>query len=156
MPQLPVAPLRERPEDIPLLTAYFIEQYNRSMKRKIRGVTPEVAERFQRFGWPGNIRQLRNVVEGAFAVARGEYLSIEDIGESLAGWSEGSQAGAGAPSQRSPSLPEAPISLSREVERYERELIRQAMERWGSISAAARHLGLSRQNLKYKLQKYDL
>ena len=154
--RLSLPPLRERPEDIPLLTAYFIEQYNRSMKRKIRGVTPEVAERFQRFGWPGNIRQLRNVVEGAFAVARGEYLSIEDIGEGLAGWSEGSQAGAGAPSQRSPSLPEAPISLSREVERYERELIRQAMERWGSISAAARHLGLSRQSLKYKLQKYDL
>ena len=73
--RLNLPPLRERPEDIPLLTNYFIEQYNRSMKRNIRGVTPEVAERFRRYRWPGNIRQLRNAVEGAFAIARGELLT---------------------------------------------------------------------------------
>ena len=148
--RLNLPPLRERPEDIPLLTNYFIEQYNRSMKRNIRGVTPEVAERFRRYRWPGNIRQLRNAVEGAFAIARGELLTAEDLEEKLGG---------GMEQQTRPAAPAPPpgeISLSQAVERYEKGLIQQAMERCGSISATARSLGLSRQNLKYKLQKYDL
>ena len=148
--RLTLPPLRERPGDIPLLTSHFIEQYNRSMKRTIRGVTPEAARRLERCRWPGNIRQLRNAVEGAFAVAQGELLGEEELAESLG------PAGEAAEPSASAELPEAPISLTREVERYEKELIRQAMARYGSISAAARNLGLSRQNLKYKLQKYDL
>ena len=149
--RLNLPPLRERPEDIPLLTNYFIEQYNRSMKRNIRGVTPEVAERFRRYRWPGNIRQLRNAVEGAFAIARGELLTAEDLEEKLGGGTE-QQTRPAAPAPP----PEEGISLSQAVERYEKGLIQQAMERCGSISATARSLGLSRQNLKYKLQKYDL
>ena len=149
--RLNLPPLRERPEDIPLLTNYFIEQYNRSMKRNIRGVTPEVAERFRRYRWPGNIRQLRNAVEGAFAIARGELLTAEDLEEKLGGGTE-QQTRPAAPAPP----PEEGISLSQAVERYEKGLIQQAMERCGSISATARSLGLSRQNLKYKLQKYNL
>lgn len=149
--RLNLPPLRERPEDIPLLTNYFIEQYNRSMKRNIRGVTPEVAERFRRYRWPGNIRQLRNAVEGAFAIARGELLTAEDLEEKLGGGTE-QQTRPAAPAPP----PEEGISLSQAVERYEKGLIQQAMKRCGSISATARSLGLSRQNLKYKLQKYDL
>lgn len=149
--RLNLPPLRERPEDISLLTTYFIEQYNRSMKRSIRGVTPEVAEQFRRYRWPGNIRQLRNAVEGAFAVARGELLTAEDLEEKL---------GAGAEREpypeAAPAPPEEGFSLSQAVEQYEKGLIQQAMDRCGSISAAARSLGLSRQNLKYKLQKYNL
>ena len=133
------------------MTNYFIEQYNRSMKRNIRGVTPEVAERFRRYRWPGNIRQLRNAVEGAFAIARGELLTAEDLEEKLGGGTE-QQTRPAAPAPP----PEEGISLSQAVERYEKGLIQQAMERCGSISATARSLGLSRQNLKYKLQKYDL
>ena len=158
--RLILPPLRERPEDIPLLTNYFIEQYNRSMKRTVRGVTPQVAERFLRYRWPGNIRQLRNAVEGAFAVARGELLTEEDLTESTGEWPEppiqDPGRNAAEPAAAVPELPEEGVSLSRMVEAYEKELVRQAMERWGSISAAARHLGLSRQNLKYKLQKYNL
>ena len=153
--RLSLPPLRERGEDIPLLTGHFIEQFNRAMKRRIRGVTPEVAQRFRSYAWPGNIRQLRNAVEGAFAVARGELLTEEDLVERASGWP--GLPGEPAPPEEAPRPPEdAPISLPQAVERYEKELIRQAMERWGSISAAARNLGLSRQNLKYKLNKFDL
>ena len=153
--RLSLPPLRERAEDIPLLTSYFIEQFNRSMKRQIRGVTPGVADFFRRYSWPGNIRQLRNAVEGSFAVAQGELLSEGDLAERSSGWP-------GLPEDLAPPAEEAvppegePISLTQAVERYEKELIRQAMARWGSISAAARNLGLSRQNLKYKLKKFDL
>ena len=153
--RLSLPPLRERAEDIPLLTSYFIEQFNRSMKRQIRGITPGVADFFRRYSWPGNIRQLRNAVEGSFAVAQGELLSEGDLVERSSGWP-------GLPEDLAPPAEEAvppegePISLTQAVERYEKELIRQAMARWGSISAAARNLGLSRQNLKYKLKKFDL
>lgn len=150
--KLTLPPLRERPGDILLLANYFIEQYNRSMKRNISGLSPSAAKRFLEYGWPGNIRQLRNVVEGAFAIARGEMLTEEDVAEGLDGWGE---AHGSSHVQQEPEL-DSPISLSREVERYEKSLICRAMGRYGSISAAARHLGLSRQNLKYKLQKYNL
>ena len=152
--RLNLPPLRERREDIPLLTKYFIEQYNRSMKRHVRGLTEAVEARFLQYPWPGNVRQLRNVVEGAFAVARGELLGEDEVADSLGLWME---SDAPAPTAATPpTLPEGSLSLTHAVEEYEKALIRQAMARWGSISAAARNLGLSRQNLKYKLQKFDL
>ena len=152
--RLNLPPLRERREDIPLLTKYFIEQYNRSMKRHIRGLTEAVEARFLQYPWPGNVRQLRNVVEGAFAVAREELLGEDEVADSLGLWME---SDAPAPTATTPpTLPEGSLSLTHAVEEYEKALIRQAMARWGSISAAARNLGLSRQNLKYKLQKFDL
>ena len=152
--RLNLPPLRERREDIPLLTKYFIEQYNRSMKRHVRGLTEAVETRFLQYPWPGNVRQLRNVVEGAFAVARGELLGEDEVADSLGLWME---SDAPAPTAATPpTLPEGSLSLTHAVEEYEKALIRQAMARWGSISAAARNLGLSRQNLKYKLQKFDL
>ena len=152
--RLNLPPLRERREDIPLLTKYFIEQYNRSMKRHVRGLTEAVEARFLQYPWPGNVRQLRNVVEGAFAVARGELLWEDEVADSLGLWME---SDAPAPTAATtPTLPEGSLSLTHAVEEYEKALIRQAMARWGSISAAARNLGLSRQNLKYKLKKFDL
>ena len=152
--RLNLPPLRERREDIPLLTKYFIEQYNRSMKRHVRGLTEAVEARFLQYPWPGNVRQLRNVVEGAFAVARGELLGEDEVADSLGLWME---SDAPAPTAATPpTLPEGSLSLTHAVEEYEKALIRQAMARWGSISAAARNLGLSRQDLKYKLQKFDL
>lgn len=148
--RLTLPPLRERPDDILLLTNYFIERFNRSMHRSIRGVTDEVAARFQRYQWPGNIRELQNTVESAFAVARGELICEEDVADSLGLWT--------TPEPAAPAAPERPagFSLNQALQQYERELLRQAMEQCGSISAAARQLGLSRQNLKYKLQKYNL
>lgn len=152
--RLNLPPLRERREDIPLLTQAFIEQYNRSMKRHVRGLTPGVEEQFRQYRWPGNVRQLRNVVEGAFAIAQGEWLGEAEVADSLGAWIAAEQP---VPAESTPpTLPEGAISLTQAVEEYEKALIRQAMARWGSISAAARNLGLSRQNLKYKLQKFNL
>ena len=151
--RLTLPPLRERPEDIPLLTNYFIEQYNRSMRRNVRGVTDGVAERFLHYSWPGNVRELRNTVESAFAVTKGDVLTEEDVSGSLGAWTlEETPTTAAVPGQ---ALPEG-FSLHQAVEHYERELLRMAMSQMGSISGAARLLGISRQNLKYKLQKFNL
>ena len=88
------------------------------MKRTIRGVTPGADRMLRQCRWPGNVRQLRNAVEGAFAVAQGELLCEADLAESLGTRPEPPSEAVAA------ALPDGPISLSREVERYERELIR--------------------------------
>ena len=151
--QLALPPLRKRPEDIPLLTDFYVEQYNRNMGRAISGVSELVRNALLAYDWPGNVRELKNAIEGAVAVARGERLTVKDMEEILAGRLGGLN--------RPPELPEAlrleeSFSLTRALDSYERELLSRAMQQAGSISQAARLLGLSRQNLKYKLKKFDL
>lgn len=149
--RITLPPLRKRVGDIPLLIRYFIDQYNRKMKRQVHGISDQALRRLERYSWPGNVRELQNVVEGAFASARSELLLLDHMEDALDRETEES---------RQPVSGEEPLaegfSLSKAVEQYEKELLRKAMAQSASISQAARLLGLSRQNLKYKLQKYDL
>ena len=148
-------PLRQRKEDIPLLIRYFISQYNRTMNRSIKGISAEALRRLERYSWPGNVRELRNVVEGAFASARSELLlnHMEDVLDRSTRCGE--QGGSSQP-EMAPGLFGEGFSLSRAVEQYEKRILRLAISQTSSISQTARLLGLSRQNLKYKLQKYNL
>ena len=123
------------------------------MRRNVRGLSERALRMLRSYSWPGNVRELQNAIEGAMATARGERLTVEDMEEVLSGRQGGLE--------QTPEIPEAfrmeeSFSLARAMERYERELIRRAMQQAGSISQASRLLGLSRQNLKYKLKKYDL
>ncbi|WP_297201551.1 sigma-54 interaction domain-containing protein [uncultured Flavonifractor sp.] len=149
--RITLPPLRKRVGDIPLLIRYFIDQYNRKMKRQVHGISDQALRRLERYSWPGNVRELQNVVEGAFASARSELLLLDHMEDALDRETEES---------RQPVSGEEPLaegfSLNKAVEQYEKELLRKAMAQSASISQAARLLGLSRQNLKYKLQKYDL
>lgn len=153
MIRLTLPPLRERLCDIGPLADYFIEHYNRKLHRRVRGLSERALRLLRGYAWPGNVRELKNAIEGAVAVARGERLTVEDMEEILAGRLGGLN--------RPPELPEAlrleeSFSLTRALDSYERELLSRAMQQAGSISQAARLLGLSRQNLKYKLKKFDL
>ncbi|PLX81455.1 MAG: sigma-54-dependent Fis family transcriptional regulator [Desulfuromonas sp.] len=78
---LDLPPLRERRNDIPLLAAHFIKEFNQKFEMNIAGLTPEAKEALLQFSWPGNIRQLRNVIEGAMAIVSGSYLDLETIGQ---------------------------------------------------------------------------
>ena len=153
--RLILPPLRERPGDIDLLAEVFLKHYSRTLRRDVRGLSARALEELRQYRWPGNVRELQNAIEGAVATTRGTQLTVEDIEAVLEGrpgprfLSDGAMTG-----QEQPLEPG--FSLSKAMERYERELIVRAMEQGGSISQAARLLGLSRQNLKYKLQKYNL
>ena len=135
---------------ITLLIRYFIDQYNRKMKRSIRGISDQALRRLERYSWPGNVRELQNVIEGAFASARSELLVLDHMEDALE-YQEVSLAEESREGDIDPGF-----SLTKALEQYERELLHKAMEQSSSISQAARLLGLSRQNLKYKLQKYNL
>jgi formate hydrogenlyase transcriptional activator len=72
-----VPPLRERGEDIPLLVGAFLEEFEREMGKKIKSVTPESMRLLQAYSWPGNIRELRNVIEQAVILSRGGELDLQ-------------------------------------------------------------------------------
>ncbi len=149
--RITLPPLRKRKGDIALLTRHFIDRYNQKMKRDIRGISEQALRRLEQYSWPGNVRELQNVVEGAYVSARSEMLMVDHMADIL--------------DQGLVELEEEPVggdtigegfSLPQALGQYERELVRKAMAQSTSISQAARLLGVSRQNLKYRLQKFNL
>ncbi len=132
-------PLRERKADIPLFALHFINVFNQEFGRKIRGMMPDVEQKLLDYGWPGNIRELRNVIERAVHLSRGPYLTQEQIKTETA-------SAAPAPA----SLPsDAQIPL-REMERaYVRNVLASFH---GNKSQAAEALGISRARLRRILE----
>jgi transcriptional regulator with PAS, ATPase and Fis domain len=136
-------PLRARTEDIPRLVDYFVDAFNREFRKKVRGVSEEAMQRLQTYGWPGNIRELRNAVERAMLLAEGTELT----GGEFPVTSAPGRLTEGVP------LPASGIDL----EQLERSLVVQALERSGwNQSRAATLLGLNRDQIRYRIEKFKL
>jgi len=75
---LEVPPLRERREDIPLLVNFFLSRFGRNLGKEVRGVSQKSMERLTRYAWPGNIRELQNVIERTVVLAKGPIVEIDD------------------------------------------------------------------------------
>src|SRR4029077_13931889 len=76
---IPLPALRERAGDIPLLLDYYVDSYNTEFKKRVEGIAPEAIARLQTYGWPGNIRELRNAVERAMMLGEGKILTTADF-----------------------------------------------------------------------------
>lgn len=140
-----VPPLRARPDDIPLLARHFVSEIGNLYGRNV-ALSPGAERALVRYPWPGNVRELRNVVERAVLLEAGE-----ELGEAVFAGMLGS-SGAGEEAQRF-VLPEQGVRLSD----VERELIEQALERVdGNRTRAAALLGLSRDTLRYRLEKFGI
>ncbi len=136
-----VPPLRERAEDIPELVWHFVNLHAREVRRRIDRLDDEMLGRFREYHWPGNVRQLRNVVRAALILGDGPTLSLEGV-PSLVGQLD-------SPPPRTP--PTGPLSL----ELLERQAIFEALRRTNSHQAkAARILGISDRTLREKLRRY--
>jgi two-component system response regulator AtoC len=154
--QIEIPALRERGEDVLLLAAHYISFFNERLKRKrIHGLTPEVAAAFSRYSWPGNVRELRNVIERALILEDDElittkYLPPGFIVDSAAGVSGSARSGASGASAF--ALPPEGIML----DEVEMSLVRQAIaQSGGNQTRAAELLGISRDQLRYRLKKLD-
>ncbi|HTV54454.1 MAG TPA: sigma 54-interacting transcriptional regulator [Terriglobia bacterium] len=138
---LHVPPLRERPEDIPLLVRHFAQQFSRRMNKGIDTIPSETLQALVRYHWPGNIRELQNVVERAVILSKGPALKVElsDLKQRL-------------PDNR----PEANSTL----EEAERKHILAVLEetKWvvGGPNGAAARLGLNRSTLQFRMRKLSL
>ncbi|MFC1654767.1 sigma-54-dependent transcriptional regulator [Myxococcota bacterium] len=138
-------PLRDRPGDIPLLVDHFIRKHADLSAVRIESVAPEVLEKLSAWPFPGNVRELENLIERAVVLAEGPQLKPDDFPPQLT---------QGAPAQPSPA---GENGLEEQVARLEISLIRDALQRnQGNKSAAARDLGLSERAIRYKMKKYSL
>jgi DNA-binding NtrC family response regulator len=144
-----VPPLRDHLDDVPTLAAHFIARFNQDLKRQVKGVSPQAMELLTAYHWPGNIRELRNVIERAFILhAGGDEVRPEHLTPELRRVSQL------RPKDRLvPPVDEQGLVL----DDVERKLIAEAMERAsGNQSKAARLLGVSRDTLRYRLKKHGM
>jgi len=157
-------PLRERVEDIPLLVDHFIQIANARFDKQVRTVSPEVLERFCRYAWPGNIRQLENAIFRATILASGDTIVLEDLPPEILQHEYPPVAAAKAPAAPRPAvLPagesSAPLQSQTKqmTEAMERQIIVQTLERckWRR-GLTAEQLGISRRSLLRKMKKYDI
>ncbi len=155
--ELTVAPLRQRPDDIPPLVEFFIEQLRQHAGRRLEGIEPEAMELLTRHSWPGNVRELRNVLERAIVLGCDPTLGIEDLklstfSERLTGDpSEGTNDSQSVPQQPLTDSPFEPLPLS-ELER--RHILAMLAHCGGNKSQAARQLGIERSTLDRKLKRF--
>jgi DNA-binding NtrC family response regulator len=165
--QIDLPPLRERGDDVLHLAKHYIQSFNRSFRKRVQALTPEVEEIFRHYRWPGNVRELRNVIERVMILedtdqvtptwlprdlmAGGESLRAltggNGLEEALAG--SRSEAGRGRPAFL---MPEKGVNL----EEVELSLVEQAIQRsGGNQTRAAELLGISRDQLRYRLKKLE-
>ncbi|MBF0482732.1 MAG: sigma-54-dependent Fis family transcriptional regulator [Desulfovibrionaceae bacterium] len=142
-------PLRERREDVPLLSMHFLERYARENSKTFRGFSPEAVEYLSAYEWPGNVRQLQNVVERCVVLAASDQIEVEDLPAEIK--DEESQY------KSAVDLLPVQIDLADTLEKIEAALIRRALAKSGFVQVkAADMLGVSKSLLQYKLKKYKI
>jgi len=146
--QLP--PLRERREDIPLLVAHFLQKFGKDLGKEARGVAPEAMIVLERYHWPGNIRELENVLERAIVLGAGDMLGIESLPETL-------RRERPVKGMEAVELPEDGLDLEATLDTIERGYLQRALDRTGGVQTkAAELLKMTFRQFRYKLQKHSL
>lgn len=136
---IPLPPLRERKEDIPLMTRFFIQRFSREAKKNFTEITKEAEQKLLAYDWPGNVRELANVIERAIVLGHAPNITLQDLPPRLISSIEG------APSKA--------LSYHEAVNAYRREIILQTLSQAnGNRVAAAKNLGIHRTHL-LKLMK---
>jgi nitrogen regulation protein NR(I) len=147
-------PLRERKEDVDPLVRYFLQQFNERLKKGILSVSLDAMNALRSHPWPGNIRQLENVLERMVLMADGNHLGVEDLPEEVA-----VAAGIPIPGKTDPQAASATFKeiVKRQTQSVERDLIEKALEETGgNITRSAERLGLSRKGLQLKLKELGI
>jgi len=134
-------PLRERPDDIPLLAAHFVKKHSQRIGKSITGVHEEAMSRLVQYAWPGNIRELENAIERAVVLSTDSWVTSQAIV-------------LGSTRLRSATVPS--LNLRQNVEWIERETIRRALAMSDVKRQAARTMGITPRALAYYLQKYPM
>ncbi|MBO9130428.1 sigma 54-interacting transcriptional regulator [Bacillus sp. 165] len=138
-----IPPLRERSEDMELLTYHFVEQFNKKFAKHVRIVDNDVFELFYKYDWPGNVRELKHTIEHAMIMADGHMLHLEHLPIQLQGIKR--------------EVDKRLQPLRKVLQETEKSLIQRALlQTNGNVQQAAVLLGIPRQTLQYKVQKQNL
>jgi two-component system response regulator PilR (NtrC family) len=156
---IPIAlpPLRDRREDIPLLAEHFLAKYAAQMEKPISSLAHETLELLMRHNWPGNIRELENVIERAVALEATRTVLPESLPAAIRTGTGGSAAAGKAGEGAAGPLPAAGFDLEAHVKDIEREYITQALHRAGGVQVrAADLLGMTFRSFRYYVKKYNV
>lgn len=141
--EIHIPPLRERPEDIPLLIEHLVEKHNPELKRHFKGAEPAVIQALMSLPWKGNVRELDNVIEHTMILADGDWIKLEDLPRSLLGGKEAVPA-------YTPNLKEA-------LKQFEKQHIERVLEQVGQDrKEAARLLDISLSSLYRKIEEFGI
>ncbi len=144
-------PLRARIGDLDLFVTSFIAEFSQAMGKTVTAISSEAMRLMQSYSWPGNIRELRNVIERAMVLCDGREIQPAHLPAEL----DGATLSLGE--MRSPRLPPEGINLGDMVSQLEKSLVREALERAnGNQSKAAELLSMTRDQLRYRIEKYGL
>jgi two-component system response regulator AtoC len=176
--QIDIPPLRERNDDSILLAQHYITQFNERLRKRVRGLTPEVAETFRHYPWPGNVRELRNVIERVMILEDGDLITttylprglgrdgsaVREVPRTVTAAASGAPGTADAQHVANPPIDQPQTLGSRfqlppegvVLDDVEMSLVRQALQRsHGNQTRAAELLGISRDQLRYRLKKLE-
>jgi DNA-binding NtrC family response regulator len=141
-----IPPLRERREDIPLLIHYFLQQAAEKYAKEIEGIEPEAQQALMSYSWPGNVRQLKNVIEQMVVLSPGPKLSADTIPQDIRPSAAGGEGPGGMNNL---------VGIS--IEQAERELIRNTLKLVnGNREQAAKILDIGERTLYRKIKEYGL
>jgi DNA-binding NtrC family response regulator len=147
-------PLRERRDDIDALVRYFVQQFNTKLRKGISRIEPVCLEALKSHTWPGNIRQLENVLERMVLMSDDDVLSVHDLPEDIAAATGAIAHAAEAGGEGASSFKDI---VRKQTQAVERELIEKALdETGGNITRTAEKLGLSRKGLQLKIKELGL
>ncbi len=139
-------PLRERPGDVPLLALHFLKEIAAEYGKPVTDFTLDAMQALVNYSWPANVRELRNAIEGAVALCRGDKITLRDLPPNVRGQPAGPSAARRPEPDATPTLKEAERQL----------IIRALQECGGNRTLAAKKIGLSRRTLHRKLHEYHL
>lgn len=149
---IPIPPLRNRPEDIPILVKHFVKKHSKLLSINAKDIEPEVIECLKNHCWRGNVRELENCIERALVLSEGPSITIEDLAEHVRS-NTGANKAINLPSQISSDC----LSIKQRSRELEIKLILQALEKTsGNRTHAAKILEISHRALLYKIKEYEL
>jgi PAS domain S-box-containing protein len=137
--------LKERREDIPLLMDAFIQKFNAKMGKQVTGVSDEAMKTLMRYDYPGNVRELENIIEHAFVLCKGDRIGLDCLPKEI------------IVNQEKISSPTMPLPGETPIDRAEAEVIERTLKKYdGNRIKTAKELGLDRTTLWRKIKKYTL
>ena len=152
--QIKMPSLRERPEDIPLLVQYFLDRYSQEQGKEMQGISSFAIEALMKYQFPGNVRELENIIERSVALSTSNLLLPESL--SLARYKE-EKEGEGANAVLPACIPDEGMMLDDLLNSIEKEYLKAALEKSkGRKTRAASLLGMNFRSFRYRLSKYDL
>lgn len=144
-------PLRDRIEDLENLTQYFIKRFNKKLDKQITGFSPEAMILLKRYSWPGNIRELENIIERSFIVEHESMIQVRTLPEQIQNLHRQGENPSMASSYK------GPMDFDQFKEATEKEFIVQALKaNHGRINQTVAHAGIPKNTLLRKIRKYDI